>query len=760
MPSLVAPHPNRGYSSDINWAEAIAICAAGEPERWDWFASQRPDVPSESEALQHSEPGWRLAAAIRRWVMEDAGTLDGLKDTELPRHVEVARVICVAIAETDRYDLDRAAALLDARLGDAGLSVDRVWVTIHLAHVRRLQGRVDDARKLLEDGLVASAGLAADITTSALRSACVLGLFELAPGLSGDVGAAVTAADNSAAWWRTQSVSSGLEADAKKRFTKWARDRSIVFGGAASAHNDLFSAALTARLAGSFGAWGSYASLLAQLDLVTPPDGAANLATSLDSLRQVGDSKTLELAIRKVRADGPIRALADLAEIATPDHATSLSIRADMKFLAEAGEHLNADQARRWLNTLLVGLAEPEIFYSRYAIRQWAVPEIISAINGLHRYLTPDDQVQLLLFTESLPDDTSQLLEGPLSRLLNTLDLVLIDECLAKFDTDSVPTTWLGKLFRDLLAPRSERVRRVVREAILDGDLTALSGANDITRIEADEAEVLLKHCERAFERYRLPSNGITMGGQDEYRLATILALSGPEPTRPRAWRAISAALGERIDVPERKYGALKIIAEHADQVPQDHREQLITAARALRGAHTSRYVSPLMGLHPVGPLFTELLLELDDRAIDWNDLLASLIAGDAQSRQGACNIMARRPGHEATLLALTRDAEQEVVTRAARGLSRRVASDGALSPALAAHIQGLSVGGGESVPFAVLSGISFSEALTKGAHFLLSALLVHPSPAVRHDTTELVAARRWDVEPGAGGNEPVIGEE
>ncbi|MBU4188899.1 MAG: DUF4365 domain-containing protein [Actinobacteria bacterium] len=749
VPSLVAPHPNRGFSSPINWAEAIAICASGTPDRWDMFASQHTDVPSEPEALLHAEPGWRLAGVIRRWVMGGTATLEGVQTTSLPRHLEVARVICAAVAATDRYDLDQAAAILGAQLVDGGLSVDQVWISVHLAHVRRLQGDLDGARKLLEEGLVASAALSADITTSALRSACVLGLFDLAPIHSADIGSAVTAADNSAAWWRTQIVASGLESDAKKRFKKWARDRSIVFGGAASAHNDLFSAALTARLAGSFGAWRSYASLLAQIDLVTPPDGDADVAISLDSLRQSGDTKTLKLAIQKVRADGPMKAIADLAEIATPDHATSMSIYADLELLAEAGEHFDADHARPWLDALLTGLTQPEAFYKRYAIRQWALHEIVEALVGLARHFTRQDQIRILEFAQPLASDASQLLQGPLSRLLHQLDPTLIDEYLAAYDTDSAPTSWPGELFRDLLAPRSARVRMVVRKALLKGDLMALSGANDITRIESDEASVLLDHCESAFERNKLPSNGIAMRGLDEYRLTTIIALNGPASTRARAWSVITDAIAEPIDVPERKYAAVKIIAGHPDQVPRDHREQLIAAARAFGNAPPSRYASPEFGLKPTGPAFTELLLELEGKAPEWNGLLATLLAGDTQARCGACDILARRPGHEVTLLALTHDADQGVATRAARGIAQRIASDEGLAPAYAAQLQELSVQGGESMPYAALSGISTSETLTEGAEWLLASLLDHASPAVRQKTAELISSRRWQVGGG-----------
>lgn len=744
VPRLVIPHQNKGYSLDINWAEAVAVCIDGDPSRWERFAIQRPDVPNTSEAFTHSDPGWRLASAISGWVVGDATGLESVQATDFPRYLAVARAICSSIAATDHYDLDRAAALLVSEIVENELSADQVWLAVHLAHIRRLQGDLESARAILENGLAASAGLSTDLTTSALRAACVLGLFELAPMLSGDVGSAVTAADNSASWWRRNSVAAGLETDAKKRFNKWARDRSIVIGGVDSAHNNLFSAALTARLAADFGGWRGYTSLLVQTDLVTPPHDLTDVANSLDSFRQTGDKKSLKLAVRKVREDGPLGALAHLAALASPEHATSLSIHADLELLAESGDYFSEAASRQWIDLLLVSLDAPDAFYARYAVTHWAFHEMVSAIAGLRRHLTQEDQIAIIEFAKSLPDDVSELLEAPLSRLLHDLDPTVLDEHLASYDCDIAPSGWLGKLFRDVLAPRSPRARGVVRAALLQGDLSALSGASDVTRIAADEASVLLDICDAGFEQNRRPSNGITMGGQDLYRLGTILALSGPEAMRPRAWRAVTAAVVETIDVPERKYAAIKLIAGHAGLVPPEFRAQLVFASRELRTASPSRFADRSIGLKPVGSLFTELVLELDPNAPDWGDLLTSLLAGDGEARRGACDVLARRPGHEVTLLALTHDAEQQVAVRAARGLAQRVACEPNLPFAFASELVRRAEEAGESLPFAILLGVSEVEELTTGGVALLGSLLEHASTRIRHESAGLMAERGW----------------
>ncbi|MFF0911849.1 DUF4365 domain-containing protein [Microbacterium enclense] len=750
VPRLVVPHPNRGYESDINWAEAIASCADGAPHQWERFAELRSEVPNGLEAFTHESQGWRLASAIGRWVTGDASGLEEVDDSGFPPHLVAARVICASTAALDRYDVMAAAELLEREHRPGEVSADQVWIGVHLAHVRRLQGDLVSAKSMLEDLLSASSALTLDITTSALRSACVLGLFDLAPVHGGDVGSAVTAADNSASWWRTHSVAYGLEADAKKRFKKWAGDRSIVFGGTSSAHNDLFSAAFTARMAGDFGSWRSYTSLLAQTDLTTPPEGDYTAATSLDSLRQVGDAKTLTLVVRKVRSDGPLGVLAELADDVTPEHATSVSIHADLELLAEAGAHFSEKLARPWIDLLIEALSAPDKFYRKYGIRHWAYDDMFSALHGLSRHLTAADQATILAFAASLADDTSQLLERPLSRLLHNFEPSILDEQLAEFDTEATPASWPRQLFRDLLAPRSERVRKVVRDAILRGDLTALSGANDVTMISDDEAVVLLAECRAVFDQYKQPSNGVAMGGQDYYRLSTVLALKGPEATRDQAWDVTIEALMEPVDVPERKHNALRIVARSTNAVPARHSAALESAARRLRAAPPSQYADSRMGLAPIRPVLDELLLELNPRAADWNALLATLLAGDSASRRSASNVLARRAGYETTLLALTHDSDRDVAVQAVRGLAQRVAMDADLP---ASYLQGLlrlAEEAGEAIPFAMIGGLSEANDLNERAKELLAALVNHVSPAVKDDAADLVRERGWQVDQPA----------
>lgn len=732
VPRLVAPHPNRGASADITWAEAVAACISADTRIWQHIAQERESIPSPQEALTHADVGWRTAGAIYQWMFGDTTTLESLREATTSRSIAPGIAICSALSAVDRYELDLAVSHLRRELSDDVLDADQVWLRIHLAQVHRLQGQNAAAREMLDEALAASGSLTYDITTSALQSACVLGLYELTDQVERDVGRVVTAADNSSAWWRTQPVAHGLESHAKKSFKKWARDQSISFGGQSVTHNNIHSAALTARLSGDFSGWRGYVSLLAQTDLLMPPDSSHSIAESLDSLRSVGDKSSLKLALTKVLQDGPMLAIADVASRATPENATSVSILADLALLSYLGSHLDEKQARAWIDVLLAALENPQPFYERFAVRHWAFHEIAWALSGLQRHLNRTDQAALVGFARSLPEGTSQLLDSPLSRLLQGFDTDVIDSGLAGIDLAAQPNDWVTNLIRDVLAPRSESARLAVHASLEAGDLTALRGASDAAQLTSQEAALLLEHCAAAFEAYRQPTNGLAIGGDDLYRLTVVLALHGPPELRERAWTVLVAALTDTVDVQERKHAAMEIIAENPNEIPQTFREGIRDAARSLHASAPSRFWRGDDFLKRIGPVATAATLVLDVDSSDWDDLFATLIAGDAESRRYACVVMANRSGYAATLAALTRDPDHGVSIHAAQALAERATSHEDVPDAYLTTLQELINTAGEALPFAVLSGVARAANESKASELLLRALAEHPSPNVR----------------------------
>ena len=187
---------------------------------------------------------------------------DGGSEVDL----NIAKAICLSAAYFDRLDFQRALSVVEAEIVDI-LNVDQVWLAVHRSRILAEPGNVPTALEYLADANVKVASVANDVTVSALRSSILWSLFELNDRESVDLSSVVPGMDTTTSWWRTQSVASGLQSSTKRMFRTWGRDRAKRFGGANTAHNELFSAALIARLAGDNAGYRSAASFMALVDL-------------------------------------------------------------------------------------------------------------------------------------------------------------------------------------------------------------------------------------------------------------------------------------------------------------------------------------------------------------------------------------------------------------------------------------------------------------------------------------------------------------
>ena len=735
-PRLVAPHPNQGFSRTINWAEAVALCVEGEPYRWDRFAEQRDDVPSRAEAAASDESGWRFAAAVYEWVTGSPDSLVRLDADALPRFLKVARAVCLALALTDRDDLNEALDLLRVQRDYELFTADQTWLSVHIAHIQRALGEFAQAREELDRGLETHAAIGSDVTTSALRAAGVLAIFEMAPSMSGDVGSAVVAADTSLSWWRTHLVSHALENVLKRTFKKWARDRSITFGATDVSHNRLFAAALTARLAGNFGAWKSDSSLMAQVDLAVPLSGEAKPAGSLELLRKVGDNKTLELALRHLRDSGPLSAVTEFMSDVSPGRMTTMSFHADLEALKVAGAYLPETVAREWVEYLLSTLRDPEPFQTRFALEFMSDRERLEALDGIKDYLSLDDQRQVLTYAISLPDDASQLIDSPLLSILNGMESEVVSERTEQIATRLQQGTlvpWLSEMFRNILASSHEDSRGAVRQALLSGNLAALSGVRRIDQLDPAEADAVLEKCSAVFQELQGPVNGVSFGGPDHYRIAAQIALFGPSAVGERAWQLLVSAVAHPSGLQEKKRGALKILAGETDSIPERQRDLLREAAGTLRHLTPSVYSSnnPLT-LPSVSSAFAEIYLEMTDEGEEWTALLAEMLTSDERSRLDALDLLSRRPGHELLLLGLTRDENPKIAERAMYALARRATEDPQACGQFLDELIRLARSGGEGRALSIGGGIV--SAARRGAHIdpLVETLKEHESPVIR----------------------------
>lgn len=733
VPRLVAPHPNRGFATPINWAEAIATCTEARTDHWEHFAAQFEAVPNVAEAASSEDPRWRFAAAVHQWVTQ--GTAEGLRRLNLNganRSLRAARAVCLAAAEIDGHDFEAALQILEAETDENDVSIDQAWMNVHRARVLAETGQIQAAREILNWTNLLMAGLANNVTVSAVRSAVLWSMFELTDRWDADLSKVVPAMDTAAGWWRNQSVARGLEDAAERNFEAWARDQSVRFGDSHIAHNELFSAALTARLAGDHGSWRSSLGLLAKVDLSTHREGGPPIRDSLDALRNAGGDTQLRLALLKIRDDGPLDELTAFMATIRPPTITRGTWRADLSALNLAGGYCAPERARELINFLLLGLDTPVVSEERFADIEPG-HRILDAIWGLRDHLDERHARRVAGFTLSLGPQSSQLLQRPLEALLNEIDPQVIAEneaaLTSKANDENLPD-WLRHIF----ATHAPTARDVLRQSLIKGELGALSAIGRIERLTADEAAALVRTCASAFEGFKRSHNGFARHVVDLARLCTSIAIYGPETN---AWDVLLEFLCDSDAYPAPKRAACKIIAENSETLPEEYRVRLERALWAL--IEDARPDPTVTFFTEIGGAFRELLLALlppdhpDRKALE-----GALLAGGQKARSDAADHYSRHPGSEPILLALARDANHEVAGRAVSGIAKLAARSEGVDDAYINALRVFANADGESGAHRVLSGLETGE-LRDEFVGLVADLRQHPSARVRLRASDLL---------------------
>jgi len=667
-PRLVAPHPNKGFSADLSWPEAVALCVQAESERWDYFAENRASVPSSDDAKAHNEAGWRLAAAIRQWIDEGSIQLLEAFDSGDNAQLNLASSVCRSVAYFDRLDFERSLAVIESVISDE-LSVNQVWLTVHRGRILAETGHVQLALELFARANVQVASVAADVTVSALRSSILWSLFDLSDRESVDLSAVVPGMDTTTSWWRTQSVVSGLESWTRRVFRTWGRDRAKRFATANTAHNELFSASLIARLAGDNAGYRSAASFMAMADLAAPADLNPSVKSSLETLRETGSEEELKLAIGRVRDEGPLADLAAAIASIRPETVTHTSWRADLVALQVGGGLYPKSQATALLDFLIGVVEDPQPFERNYGVRV-GLSGLLPAIDGLSAVLSPAQSERIIAYALALDHNASQVQERPLGALLRDLDPSILKRHEADFRARSYDTS-LPQWLRVLYAEHVRTNHEAVRPLLLAGDVRALNGVREIQDLQHDEALALLSTVRDALAKMRYDANGVGIGGPDMAQLA--LQIGKFCSVSEGIEIAIEfVADPDALRAPKRT--ASKWLAQEGDLIggawAATLREQLPRVISETRYDPSADLLDDFGG---AGHLLLLSLLSEDDAAR--NALEAELITGNEQMRFDACDYYSRRRGSEPVLLALSRDVNYRVSHRAILALSHLVAN-------------------------------------------------------------------------------------
>nr|WP_278103861.1 DUF4365 domain-containing protein [Microbacterium proteolyticum] len=422
---IVAPHPNQGIGNQLLWPEAVALCLQATPHYWREASARNAEIMTPNAAADSTDPGWQFASAVYQLMNGDTTRLESLVAEQLPDHIAVARAVCLSLIRLDADDRSGAIELLRS-VRNSETSLEQAWVAIQLGWALYDNGGITEARQQFAASLAMHDSFASGPINSAIRSAGILALFDLAPD-SGDLAAAVQAFDTTLSWWRAQQFEAALNDYLRRGFNRWGNDRSRIIGGSDVTHNELVSAEWSARLVGNQRS-SRYARYLRAIAGLSSP-GAALVSPSqyLALLRRAGYPDELELAVRNFRTAGPLAVVTDYMVEVTLANSTPTSVRADLRSLDIAGSYLTSDVAQEWVPYLLRAVNDPTEFSARFNLSYWPVGDVMSALAGLGLHLTPTQQVAALDVLLNLASDTSQLLERPAHRIIDSVDSSLIE---------------------------------------------------------------------------------------------------------------------------------------------------------------------------------------------------------------------------------------------------------------------------------------------------------------------------------------------
>jgi hypothetical protein len=742
-PRIVAPHPNQGYVHDINWAEALALAVQADHRRWNGFAEARENVPSPAEAAKSDHVGWRFAAAVYQWMTGPTDQLESLGEADLPESIRFAHAVCVSSVLEDRGGSTAALELLAALQDAERPSIDQAWIALHRGWLLYESGNFGGADEQVNLSVAMHNSFPSGLVNSAIRSAGIVALFDMAPFLTGDVASAVQASDTTLSWWRNHQVESALNSYLRNAFKRWADDGSVTFGQSDSTHNDLVSVQLSARLLGNRRS-ARYATYLRSIANVSLPRGPhAKPEDQFDALRSSGYRADLETALKRFRRDGPLDTLSTFMSRVRPETSTTTSIQADLAALEVVGSYLEANVAYEWLDYLLDSFDDPNPHIRRYRLHFDPRRDLLAAVAGISVHYRPKDEERLVAIALRLPSDADQLLVRSIARCIEGISEEFISSRaheLAARGAELDSESWAGRLLIDTASPHDVAARAEVSRRMIAGDLGSIPVGFRIDELIAPEASAVSERCRIDIAAFVGQFNGIGIGAPDPYLTLAMLAIFGPRGVQESAWSYLIDGLSEMDVIHERKAAALNYLARSADSVPDAYRSRLIGVAIALREAPPRFSGISISSLESHAPACNRLILAFGGENERWEQLIGEMLLGTSEDRNFAVHILSTRSGHELLLIALSKDSDARAARAALHGLARRASEDSHVAR-LAMHVLvGAVQQGGEQAALYVGGGVVAASARCAEAEPLVDVLRNHQSAKIRKLAAELDA--------------------
>jgi hypothetical protein len=740
VPRLVAPHPNAGHDLSLAPEQAIALLVQARVTDLMAFAAERNDVPSLEEAARSLQWSWRFMSALgRRVTTGEVEALQLVVDDAPDSASRVASIVVAAAGLLEEGRADEAIALIEPELRrDDAEPVDYAWLKVQHARACAEVGRLDEARTAALDVQKVRMTHPGDVTATALAGVAALLLFSTSAWGQRDVADVVTDMDTTAAWWRAQTMSSGLAAFVERAFKKWARDTAITFGDSDAANDQLLAVSLMAGFAGDQSGWRHASALLARHSLLQMGSNrdVENARRALETLRLAGDEDSLKLATRRLAADGPAAAITVAAADVHLDASTRTSGPTDLALLQHGGDLLDEETADRTADWLLSTLSEPSLFATRTSPSYLLDLRLVDTLAGVVPAASLTAEVAVIDYLSALGNQEDQLMARAWARVTLALhedswseEAALEIGHRASGHQEELRLQLLGVAAR--FDPSS---RAVLLEEARNGSLQALGALGDVRILSTEVvADLISELAERVYGQIQGARAGaFGLGGPDFGSALALLSVWHPTVAE---WEALFNLLEDAAVAGHQKQGAMVALTRLAEHLPDSVRSRLKGIALAVATQEASSDVRSLFGKDsdPRGAasnLAAALGAFDDDQSAD---RLLDLLAGDLEDRVWGVRL-ARRLGRRedvGVFLVLAQDVEPEVRAAAAGALAELVAEERGGVLAITG-LQRCLRDPGARVPRSIALTFAAAPALGPAAEEAVAFLRHHPSACVR----------------------------
>jgi len=742
VPRLVAPHPNAGDRGGLTPEQGLALLVQFRFRDYQRFAEAHSKVPSLDRAAKSRNWRWRFVGAFAKWLLDDEpADLFGLIDSAPDSATRSAATIAGACALLEQDKVDAAIVVLEKALRALNNgSVDEAWLRIQYARCCAEIGRLNRAR----DAALAVQSIrpetARDVTAAALLGAAATLVFNTSGWGAKNLDEVITAGDTPAVWWRSQVTRWGLEALEERGFKEWSRDTSVTVAAVDTVVKEFESSALLASHSADQGGWRHLRALrgqghFRQLDRAADPEDAY---FGLRQLLQAGDSASLKLVVRHLIADGPATAVTLLGTDLRLGKATRTTAHAELTVVEQGGSRLDTKTADRVVRWILATLRDPTAYAQRISASFVVSWQLLDSLAGAVASAGLRAQRQVVRHIIDMPSEPEQAFATSWRRILRKIPSQAWTPELAlrakPKPQEHHPTLRIGLL--SIAARYDAGARRSLHERARRGSLDALSSLGSVIDLPPRVVRSLIEQMARQVEKQIADAHQGTFGfgSHDVSEVLVLLNAWHPEQAQ---WAPVIKQLSDPAVAIENKQHALVVLANLAERLPEQVREELRPVVLALCREEIGGRENPFEPDHDLLGRATRLAIVL--RAIDPSEdetPLVRLLQGDAERRRWAAFLAAhlRRPSDVGLLATLTSDPHPMVRASAAGGLAGMLVDEvgGDLVPAT---LRSCLADGGVWVPNAIAGVIADRSQQYGGgsvAQELLEKLREHPSAVVR----------------------------